>query len=235
MRHIPWHWDESQIRETSSYCAVQNWIEGATESPGLWLLVGPPGVGKTFGAVSYAAREGIPYICVPTGLGESVSALARVLCSALSIADGNPIRALHAHCEHAHVRLIIDEAVRLNRPQLELIRDLADRYPLSAVLIGTDTLPKKLVYYDTIVHRVSGVFNVPPLTLGDLRLLLNDTAVAEATYKRTKGNWRHLARVLERLENLDAPTPAGVHKIADEVVLDPDALKNGGSHAHAER
>ena len=229
MRHTPWQFSEAAIRETSSYCAVQTWLEEATQSPGLWLLVGPPGVGKTFGAVAYAARESIPYICVPPAT-ESVSALARELCAAIGIADGNPIRALYAHCESARVRLVIDEAARLNRPQFELVRDLSDRDPISAVFIGTDTLPKKLVYYDTIVHRIAGVFSVPPLTLADLRLLLGDAAAAEATYKRTKGNWRHLARVLERLDNIDAPSPLVVHKIADEVILDPDALKKGGNN-----
>jgi replication-associated recombination protein RarA len=224
MRHTPWQWNEAAIRETSSYCAVQTWLEEATQSPGLWLLVGPPGVGKTFGAVAYAARESIPYICVPPAT-ESVSALARELCAAIGVADGNPVRALYAHCESAQVRLIIDEAARLNRPQFELVRDLSDRYPISAVFIGTDTLPKKLVYYDTIVHRIAGVFSVPPLTLADLRLLLGDTAAAETAYKRTKGNWRYICRILERLENYPAQTPGIVHEIAEQVILDPARFK----------
>jgi hypothetical protein len=234
MRHIPWHWNEAAIRETTSYCAVQAWLEEATNTPGLWALIGPPGVGKTFGAVSYAIQNQVDYICPTPRKSDTPTAFARELCSVLGVVstNGSPIDALYAHCENARVRLIIDEAVRLSRTQLELIRDLSDRYPIAVVLVGTDNLARKLAYYDTIVHRIAGVFQVPPLTLSDLRMLIGDAGVAESVYKRTGGNWRYICRILERLDNYPVQTPGVVHEIADQVILDPARFKtqkNGGS------
>lgn len=220
MRQIPWEFDSTIIRETSSYLATQTWLEHAVNTPGLWGLIGPPGVGKTFGAVAYALRHNIPYICPLPRKTDSINPFVRELCEVLGIKGRDLLRALYEFAEQTALRLIIDEAVRLKRPQLEVIRDLYDRHSICAVLIGTDELSHKLREYDTISHRVVGVFNVPPLSEDDLVLIYGDAEVARAAYKRTGGNWRHLDRLHERLQVFPSITSAIVHEVARGCILE---------------
>lgn len=229
---IPWQYDESRIVYTSAYEATQAWLSEALTAPGIYTLLGEPGVGKTFGAIKYALENRIPIITPPADQKEtSGRRWLRYLCAHLTPnydprAD-DPYMKL---CEWAEAqplpRLIIDEAVRLNRLNLDILRDIADRYPASILLIGTKELERKLAYYDTIVHRVCGVWRIPPLNMHDIETLYEvPRNVAEELYRITKGNMRHLRLIANRIENThtSALTPAYIRSITSTTILNKEA------------
>lgn len=237
MRHIPqitWQYDESRIIHTTAYEATQDWLDEATNTPGIWALLGEPGVGKTFGAIAYALKHHIPFLTPPPDTDITVRKWFRYLAIHLlpeHNPNDDPYYALCDWCEtNALSRLILDEAVRLNRKCLDALRDLHDRYPVSIVLIGTSQLERKLSHYDTLVHRVCGVWRIPPLNLKDIETLFDgiDKRAAIAIYNRTGGNYRHLARLAERLQQMptSAITPGVVHSLADRYILTKPQLNN---------
>ncbi|RMH32693.1 MAG: ATP-binding protein [Acidobacteria bacterium] len=236
MRRIPqvtWVFDEGKIIETSAYQATQEWLDEACSSPGIWVLLGEPGVGKTFGATHYALRNRIPYITPPPDRDLTVRRWLRYLAVHLA-PDHNPNDdPYYLLCDWAEsqplTRVIIDEAVRLRRPCLDALRDLHDRYPVTIVLIGTSELERKLQHYDTIVHRVCGVWRVPPLNTKDIEALYEvPRDVAATIYSRTGGNYRHLALLIDRLQRVPttAITTGLVNTLADRYILGRPS-KNG--------
>lgn len=226
----PWMFDEAAIVCTSAYSQTQFWLEEAMNTPGLWLLLGEPGVGKTFGALSYAVRNNIPYILPPPddpSVKKFLRYIAKHIISEVEVTTDAFI-ALCEWCEHNTIsRLIIDEAVRLNRSCLEALRDLNDRYPSTFLFVGTETLKRKIAYYDTIVHRIAGVFRVPNFDEHDVMKMFPDleTDAVHAMYERTRGNYRHLMQIVRRIENLpsESVTTTLINNIADRYIL------NGGS------
>jgi len=223
----PWHFDISRIRETSAFKALQEWLDEATNTPGLWALFGPAGSGKTYGLLAYAELHGIPYYQA-TGI-TTTTTLSKFLRSLLETVNAtydyyqDPFKQL---CEWAATqeqpRLIIDEAARLTRSHFEALRDLTDFVPTSIILCGTHSLRAKLTYYDTIIYRIVGRFDMPLLTLEDIQNLTGlKNGAAYAIYSHTKGNICHVQRLVERIEGFPEEhiTPELIAQLAKRYLL----------------
>lgn len=230
---IPWTYDEGKIVHTQAYEATQEWLDEACSSPGIWVMLGDPGVGKTFGASAYAIRNRIPYLAPPPDRDLTVRRWLRYLAVHLAPDYNLSDDPYYLLCDWAEsqplARVIIDEAVRLRRPYLDALRDIYDRYPTTIVLIGTTELERKLQHYDTIIHRVCGVLRVPPLSIRDIQTVFEVShEVATAIYNRTGGNYRHLALLANRLGQVPttAITPGLVNTLADRYILGRPS-KNG--------
>lgn len=205
IRQVPWLYDESRIVCTKPYTATQIWLDNATNTPGLWVVLGNPGVGKTFGVVSYAIRNNIPYLSPPADRETTARKFLRYIASHIAFEEvKDAFTWLCEWCERSTPRLVIDEAVRLNRASFDAIRDLYDRYPFSVVFVGTNELEQKLAYYDTIIHRVTGVWRVPALDEDDISLLFPnmDKSIINEIYCATRGNFRHISLIAERIEQI---------------------------------
>ncbi len=217
MRGLPqydWRFRLDKVKETSAYRLTQEWLETALDTPGIWLLIGESGTGKTWGAAAYAEQHSIPFVTPLAKGSENANAQLRYIASVV-LPDyeqhRNPNYALLEWClETYKPRLIIDEVSRLPRATLDALRDLTDRTPVSMVWIDTPKFEQKLKnnYYDTIVHRINQRFNVPTLTTSDIALVVGlDGEIARCLHEQTRGNFRHLTRILENLREMELTVP----------------------------
>lgn len=225
-----WRFDETKLVNTDAYYQTRSWLIEASLAPGLWALIGPPGVGKTFGVLAYATEMNIPYLLPLANRRASANKFIRYILAHIKGADPetpyDPFYELIRWATSATQppQLIIDEAIRLSRDQLDALRDLTDRVPVTIILVGTPELEKKLAHYDTIIHRIQGVFRVPPLTIDDIQRATDcSREVAETLYFKTRGNWRHLHRLLDRIERMGVPpTPQVIDHVASLYILNKE-------------
>ena len=114
--------------------------------------------------------------------------------------------------------LIVDEADRLKTAGLEQVRDLFDEGDIGVVLIGMPGLEKRLSRYPQLYSRVGFVHTFRPLSMAQVRDLLQrkwvpsglvlpeegitDEEVLAAIIRVTGGNFRLLHRLLTQIARL---------------------------------
>ncbi|WP_205346846.1 AAA family ATPase [Pseudonocardia broussonetiae] len=178
------------------------------------LCYGPPGVGKTISARSYADWHHVrpllghdtwlhqgtarpdwhtifytPLVCAsPVRIHKDLNTLAtrHALLRAESVIDFGTGRQPHGASVHTEL-LVVDEADRLAYRALEQVRDFYDRSHLGLILVGVPGLEKRLARYPQLYSRIGFVhhyFNLSPTELA-----------------RVIADWPHLG--------LDATDPAG--------------------------
>jgi DNA transposition AAA+ family ATPase len=164
------------------------------------LCYGPPGVGKTLSARTYAQWDEVGHRLarwtanLTTGRNRpdwhtllytpTVSATPRILDKELQQlserlaavrANGlkDPRLRSDPHSSSAFTELlIIDEADRLKVPALEQLRDHYDRSHLGLVLIGMPGIEKRLARYPQLYSRVGFVHHYRPLSTGEQAFVL---------------------------------------------------------------
>lgn len=182
--------------------------------PGLAVMHGPPGRGKTQSAIWYAANKGARYLeanpawsmrwmmndlyLVVKGLrrGPRIGTTQRAYDMTVDLLEQDP------------APILIDEADRLCRDikLLEMIRHLHDRTGVPIVFVGTDILTGKLAQHDRFWRRVTQVIPFRPLSIDEIRMAarelagisLGQEAVAELA-KLTKGEFGAMVKVLPKL------------------------------------
>lgn len=226
MKHIPHRFDSDKITQTETYKSIQQWMQIASVSPGLWVLTGDPGHGKTWGAVSYALEHGISYLCALPGAFSSSKpgrVLLEIARAVFNEPPGRPADAYQALLNWADITpnacIIIDEAQRIPGSAMDILRDITDRSPCSMIWIGTEALLKKISYYPVIRHRVSGRFSVPALTLNDMRLITGwENGLCGTLCDITHGNYRHVSNIMEYAQQINELSPDALIDIAKNLV-----------------
>lgn len=206
----PIHYDEAKLRETQPYKLTQQFLREVLKMPCMAVLEGEPGVGKTFGAYSFAQKRGIPFITAAERvvLEKSPSRFFRTIVAEITGREPfslwDALDLLEHWASNGTVRtLFVDEAQWLTGKALDVFRRLHDTTGCTILLIGHQTeLTKLLQRYPQAKDRVALRFIVPPLDLSDLKLLhggdFNDEML-QGIYQLTQGNFRRVQRVVSLL------------------------------------
>lgn len=149
-------------------------LEGRNENvPGMGLIFGPPGLGKTKTAMWYAAKSGAVYIRAKAAM--TVRWLLQEIVEGLDEAPYYRTSNLYAQARDRlseHPRLvIIDEVDHLasDRRVIETVRDLHDESKSGFLLIGMHESERKLKRFRHLYDRVRAhVMEFRPVAAEDL-------------------------------------------------------------------
>ena len=207
----PVTYDEAKLRETQPYKATIAFLREVVGARCMAVLEGEPGVGKTFGALSFARKYNIPFITVVERviLEKSPSRFFRTVVAEItghqpaSLWDALEALEHWASNGNAPRTIFLDEAQWLTGKALDVFRRLHDFTGITILLIGHEgELVKLLSRYPQARDRVAMRFVVPPLSFSDLELLHGadfNGELLHALYDLTQGDFRRLQRVVSHL------------------------------------
>lgn len=172
---------KTKIAIVSNVVATQMMVEALTQRahgvPGIGLIYGDPGLGKTTATAWLVNRcDGI-YIRATSGM--SLTQLLRQIVKELSGPDIYTREAmLNYIIEHMAISnrtLFIDEADYLlnNKNTLEIVRDIHDLTYCPVVLIGMESVRRKLQRHRQFYNRISEWLEFKPTQFEDLQIIVN--------------------------------------------------------------
>lgn len=172
------------------------------------LIMGEPGVGKTYAAMQYAKEnKNTTYICLDI-LSRKIGTLIKQLAEALNICDYWQIHKILKiiTCRlNSYNFLLIDECDYLSDDCLDLIRGIYDKSRCPILFIGSPYFigriqGKKFLQLRSRMHSEI----MDRLTLMELQKILSDVDIrnVKIIYKKTEGNFRKLSRLLNEINRL---------------------------------
>jgi len=189
--------------------------------PGLGLVVGSAGYGKTKSIQWQAVQTGAVYLRAKATW--TTSWMLDEVCSEMKILSQSRIRDKFVDLQNtmrlAKSTIYIDEADYLvrDRKLLDTIRDLHDETGTPIILVGMDEIQKKLMRHHQFWSRVSQQIIYKPLMAREIILLgqeLCDLAVEEKTaeqlFSATCGNFRDVIVALSHMERMAKANRTGV-------------------------
>jgi DNA transposition AAA+ family ATPase len=207
-----------QVKEMAAAC------HALIETRDMGVIYGDPGVGKTLTTEHLTARwrrRGYPKaICVEADVGSTPAGVARTILKGL--ADLRPANAADLAriianlTQQQKVALItIDEAERLDRHCLEMVRAIYDKTKVPVMLIGMTDIVRKLKSHKKFYSRIGMAYYFEPLScdqlaqhLGTLHPLLTDIDPATESrllafiYRATRGEFRRINRLVKQAERV---------------------------------
>jgi len=140
--------------------------------PGIGVIYGAPGRGKTFACVALANSENAYYVQMRSAWNRK-TLLEKILVEMGIQADGAIPHLLDQICEQLALSrrpLIIDEAdfALKSDGMIELIRDVYEGAQGTLLLVGEENMPKKLSRWDRVHSRVMAWIPAMPVSLDDV-------------------------------------------------------------------
>jgi DNA transposition AAA+ family ATPase len=191
--------------------------------PGMAVLYGPTGFGKTYACIHAAVALDAIHISVQKMWTKKT--LLTAILRELSIVPHKTMAEMMMQVNEgltiAARPLIIDEAdYAIERGMIEIIRDFHDGSHMPVILIGMEMLPQKLRKWELVDGRVLAWAAAEPADLRDARLLAQvyadgvsiDDALLQKIVTENKGSVRRIsvdmAYVLEqsKLQGIEAMT-----------------------------
>jgi DNA transposition AAA+ family ATPase len=214
----------NQEQATALVAALKNRNRGI---PGLALIYGEPGLGKTRWAIRLADQTNAVFV---RALATStLRSFLEDLVFELGIDPQFRTSDLYRQARKALAEnprlVIVDEIDRLagSNMAIEVLRDLADEGDTPILMIGMDSAERKLARYRHLFYRMkSHIMRFLPLTEADVRsfsdqiceVKLDDSAIAEI-YKITGGRLGDVISELYKAERIafanDFSTIEGKH------------------------
>ena len=190
---------------------VEKMMNRQPHLPGLAVLYGPAGYGKTESAIAGANRYNAAYIECGQSWNQTtlVDAILHELTSA--VIKGSVAKKMAAIIEAlaADTRpLIIDESDFLvKRAMIDLVREMSDKSGAAVILIGEELLPAKLKPFDRAYSRVLHWQPAEPCDLNDAQALARlyvpqieiDKQLLAQIVEVTAGVTRRIVTNLERI------------------------------------
>lgn len=143
--------------------------------PGLGVLYGPSGYGKTTATIAVANSTQAYYVRL--GSSWSKKTFSEKICFELGIAaEKNTTACVDAICSHlaeTQRPLILDEADYLvsKANMVELVRDIYEGSQSPILLVGEELLPNKLKKFERFHGRVLSWIPAQPASTDDVRVL----------------------------------------------------------------
>ena len=178
--------------------------------PGLAVLYGPPGYGKSYACAYAAAQMDCIHISIQS-LWTKKTLLTTIL-KELSIMPTKTMAEMMMQINEGLARsrrtLIVDEAdYACSRGLIEMIRDMQDGSEAPVILVGMETLPQKLRKWELVDSRVLSYQAAEPADYADAALLATvyakgikvDAAIIEKLVVITKGSARRISTCFARI------------------------------------
>jgi len=178
--------------------------------PGMALIYGKRGLGKTKTAIWYAAREANVYVRAKRKW--TATWLMEELCVELQLA---PVRSFRVMFQEICATLIsepkliiIDEVDLISADVLETIRDVHDITGTPIILVGMEKVKQRLMRFAALYDRLLYVRKFGALSTNDIQLATSelldnvevDPDVLEMIREKTNGNFRKSIVWMKSLE-----------------------------------
>ena len=209
---------------------VQRLRDRGAHMPGLGVVHGFSGYGKTYAAIFAQNKTGGPRVEIGHSWTQKafVSAILRELGvreprGTVAILMEDAIRRL---AQPGHPPLFIDEADKLvDKGMIELVREMHEASQAPIVLIGEEALPAKLERIERVHNRVLDWVAAQPCDLDDTRKLARlfcpalviDDAVLAAMQRACDGRARRIVTNLFRLREFAATRALDAISITTEM------------------
>ena len=196
------------------------WLDYAGKHPTITLIEGQQGLGKTVTAQAFASaeahRDRVVYVECPDAETVTAGGLLRQLAAAAGIPAPNGVskcqlkRDLALTLRARGGMLIIDEACRLRRGILDMLRWIHDAHPfegidepLPMVLLGGPQLLSVVSRSEELASRVGYYRRMRALNRTEVRDLFAaySADVARVVYEATAGKLRRLLAIGEHLND----------------------------------
>ena len=165
--------------------------------PGLGVLYGPSGYGKTTATVAVANSTQAYYVQLRSAWSKKT--LLEKICFEMGIPAAKTTAAnLDVICEQLAASqrpLILDEADYLvaKAGMVELVRDIYEGSQSPIMLVGEEMLPNKLKKYERFHGRVLNWLPAQPVSAEDAALLAHIVDIAHGSVRRVTVNLVNLA------------------------------------------
>jgi DNA transposition AAA+ family ATPase len=216
-----------KTKNVKNFITLMNNLKQRAEGvPGMALVYGEPGLGKTQAVVWWAAQNDAAFIRstnLMSGrwlLEEIVEELGEVPYYRSSELFKQCVRRLK---EESRV-IIVDEIDYLaaDSNAIETLRDLHDKTNVPIVLVGMGQADKKLMRYRHLYDRISEKLKFEPFTQGDIQGIVEQICEVEMTecatsyiYNKTN-RFRQIVKLINKAENISKGNGLSV---IDEVTL----------------
>lgn len=193
--------------------ALRSAMNRAPHLPGIVVLSGPSGYGKTI-ASNYAANKLKAYYVECKSVWTRKSFMTAVLKEMGIVPAKTVSEMVDQACEQlarSGRPLIIDETDHIaDKGAIEIVRDLFEGSRAAILLIGEENLPMKLRKWERFHGRILEFVLAQPATLADARhlakLYASDVTIADDLLKRVfelaKGSVRRIAVNLARIQEV---------------------------------
>lgn len=200
---------------------VQRVVERPMGVPGMALMYGYPGLGKTEAAIQGANM----YRAIYVECGQYTTARSLLIDILRELGEPRPAgtvvdligQAVRHLAQNTRRPLIVDEAHHIAAKRfVDVLRELHDKSRAPVILIGEETLPKRLQAFPHVKDRMLVETSALPCNADDFALLARvyapgvrfDPALVDLIMRKTGGNARrivvNLAEAREKVLSPDA-------------------------------
>lgn len=168
-----------KTKNVKNFCSVLSNIQNRPDGvPGMALIYGEPGLGKTKTTIWWAVNNGAILISAKNSMSprwlleELVLELGETPMFKTSDLFNQAVRQLI----NLPRTIIVDEIDYLaaNNMAIETLRDLHDRTAVPIVMIGMGLVDKKLSRYKHLYDRFSEILKFQPFDYEDVKMLINE-------------------------------------------------------------
>lgn len=207
-----------QVKEMGAVC------HGLIETRDMGVVYGDPGVGKTITAEHITARwnhRGYPKaIYTEADVGSTPFGIAsKILRRMIDVRPANAAdaaRIIENMSQQQELELIIlDEAERLSRYCLDMIRAIYDRTRVPVLLIGMTDILRNLRSHKKFYSRIGIAYNYKPLSIDQLAGYLEalhpllkeidpetEKNLLEFIHQSTRGEFRRINQLVKQAERI---------------------------------
>src|SRR5574344_134377 len=194
---------------STTITSLQNRAEGV---PGMALIYGEPGLGKTQSALWWAANNDAILISAKQSM--SVRWLLEDIVKELGETPFFRSSDLFEQIVNALIKrprvVIVDEIDYLatDKCAVEMLRDIHDRTHNPIVLIGMSMADKKLKRYKHLYDRFSEILHFESFSIDDVKFLISELSEIKITDEviqniyQTKNRFRQIVKLINKAETI---------------------------------
>ena len=202
-----------KTRNVKNFISLMNNLQSRPAGvPGMALVYGEPGLGKTNSILWWAARNDSILISAKNAmtsrwlLEEIVYELGETPMYKTSELFKQAVRQL---IDNPRV-IIVDEIDYLagNKQSIESLRDLHDRTGVPVVMVGMGMADKKLIRYKHLFDRISEILKFNSFDLDDVKMIIEQLAEVKITdeaveFIHKKANrFRQIVKLISKAEQI---------------------------------
>jgi DNA transposition AAA+ family ATPase len=230
----------AKTKNVKNFITVLNNIQNRPEGvPGMALIYGEPGLGKSKTTIWWAIQNNAVLISAKNGMSsrwlleELVNELGETPMYKKSDLFNQAVKQI---LEYPRV-IIVDEIDYLtgDKCAIETLRDIHDRTGNPVVMIGMGMADKKLIRYKHLYDRISEILRFNSFDLDDVKEIIAQLAEVKITDEaidfihKNANRFRQIVKLINRAEKLAEANGLQEITSADLVDYITDIRKNGGN------